>query len=80
MASGWKKSGAPCGPYSTPICQALPYSGINSAGAACGCVKGCAAALSASSGRTTGSMSPTRRVRPAWPPNWPSAKVERLPR
>ena len=25
-------------------------------------------------------QSPTRSVRPAWPPNWPSAKVERLPR
>ena len=23
---------------------------------------------------------PTRSVRPAWPPNWPSAKVDRLPR
>src|ERR1700676_825989 len=71
MSSGGKKSGAPCGPYSTPISHSFEYCGTSSGGAFrvqqnCG---------PSSEIPTT---SPARSTRPACPPKPPRIKVLRL--
>ena len=71
MSSGVKKSGAPCGPYSTPISHSFAYCGINSAGAL---------RVQPNGGPSSAmcNTSPARSTRPACPPNPPRMNVLRL--
>ena len=73
MSSGVKKSGAPCGPYSTPISHSLVYSGSAPAGAVrCGTTAARSAATAAH--RPRAARGPHGRR------NLPRMNVLRLPR